>query len=310
MSSSTSSSRVFRRYLWTVFLSVFIVAIVFCAASECLIRTYVAPNQNIEAHAQFLRTAKHPNAAFGDSHVAMGVTGSEDIVSLGFPADTLSHVIGKAYIYYSRIDPGKVVLQADLQQLTPGRLLQRFESEEFLYVGNPLLFRALKLSIPIYRANIIAHWRAFFSGSPFELIRHFNPEDGSQTADTTIEDWDEERIREHARIVLYDSSALRIDKRHPVLVQYEELADWLIKKGATVCFVAYPVDRRFYEAARKLETEKTAVVLFSAMAARVGARYVNYTRQPFPPSDFFDPDHLNRRGGKAFTKRMMRDCFS
>lgn len=310
MSSSTFSSEAFRRYLRMVFGAVFLAVFAFCAASEWLIRTHVAPNQNIEAHARFLRTAQHPNAAFGDSHVAMGITGSTDIVSLGFPADSLNQIIGKARIYYARVDPGKIVLQADLQQLTPGRLLRSFESEKFLYVGSPLLIRALKLSIPVYRANIVGHWQNFLSGGRFERIRMFNPKDGSQTADTSIEDWDEERIREHARVILYDSSNLRIDPRHPVLLQYEELADWLVGRGAQVCFVAYPVDRLFYEAARKLKTEDTAALLFSGMAERVGARYVNYTRQPFPRSDFFDPDHLNRRGGEAFTVRVMQDCFS
>jgi|GEM_PF-5519680 len=300
----------FHRFLWMVLATVLGPLLLFGAGSEWLIRTHVAPNQNIEAHARFLRTAANPNAAFGDSHVAMGITGSDDIISLGFPADTLNHVIGKARLYYSRVNPGKVILQADLQQLTPGRLLQSFETDRFLFAGNAWLIDVLKLSIPVYRTNIIGHWRNFLSGGEFKRVRQFQTDDGSQTADTSIADWDDERVRAFANVILYDSSALRIDLKHPVLAQYEELAAWLVGKGASVCFVAYPLDHIFSGLAQTLQTEADAAALFSGMAERVGARYFNYRHQPFPRSQFYDPDHLNRMGGEAFTRRVMQDCFS
>ena len=284
-------------------------SLVFCAASEWLIRTHVAPNQNIELHAEFLRSATFPNAAFGDSHVAMGITGSNEIINLGFPGNALNEIIGKARIYFERVQPGKVILQADPQQLVPGRLSKSFEPDRALFEGEGGLFRFLKLSVPVYRRAILGHWESFLAGKPFTKTREFNPADGSQTATRNITDWSEEQIVELSETILTDQRNLAVDPLHPVLVRYLDLAKWITEKGGEVCFAAYPVDRTFYKLAASDPTEQKSIDLFSDMAAAVGGRFVDFRSQDYPRKYFFDPDHMTEEGGELFTKDVLEACF-
>lgn len=288
---------------------VVVIALTFCAASEWLIRTHVVPNQNIELHAAYLRTATFPNAAFGDSHVAMGITGSEDIINLGFPANTLNDIIGKARIYFERVPPGKVILQADPQQLVPGRLNQSFEPDRSLFAGDGGLFRFLKLSVPVYRRALLGHWGSFFAGKPFTKLRQFNPEDGSQTATENITTWTEEEVVALSDTILTDQRNLAIDASHPVLVRYLDLAKWIVEQGGEVCFASYPVDRTFYRMAVSDPTEQRSIDLFSGMAAEIGGRFVDFRSRDYPREYFFDPDHLTEEGGRIFTKAVLKACF-
>lgn len=314
MNSYTSSSDLFdtavgKRFVATVASLVAFVAIGFCAASEWLIRTHVAPNQNIELHAEFLRTATFPNAAFGDSHVAMGITGSSEIINLGFPANTLNEIIGKARIYFERIEPGKVILQADPQQLVPGRLNKAFEPDRPLFEGDGGLYEYSKLAVPVYRRGILGHWQSFLEGKPFTKIRKFNAEDGSQTATDNITSWTEEKIVALSETILTDQRNLAVDASHPVLVRYLELAKWITERGGEVCFAAYPVDRTFYDLAKDDPTEQKSIDLFSGMAAAVGGRFVDFRRHDYPRELFFDPDHLTEEGGRIFTPAILEACF-
>lgn len=314
MNSYTSSSDVMpvstgKRFVAVTAGLVVTIALVFCAASEWLIRTHVAPNQNIELHAEFLRGSSHPNAAFGDSHVAMGITGSEEIINLGFPANTLNDIIGKARIYFGRVPPGNVILQADPQQLVPGRLNQSFEPDRPLFEGDGGLFRFLKLSVPVYRRGILGHWESFLAGRPFTKLRQFNPEDGSQTATRNIADWTEEQVVELSETILTDQQDLAVDLSHPVLTRYLDLAKWIVAQGGQVCFASYPVDRTFYRMAAPDPTEQRSIDLFTHMADEVGGRFVDFRTRDYPRELFFDPDHLTEEGGKVFTQAVLQACF-
>ncbi len=297
------------RYLVTVSILVVVVIVAFTIASEWLVRTHVAPNMNIEAHAAFLRNATKSGAAFGDSHVAMGIVGSTDIANLGYPANSLSQVIGKAELYFSRNQPRNVILQADPQQFLPGRLNINFEEERALFSGKPFLSDQFKLSIPVYRKYILGHWQTFLEGRPFTKLRTFNSSDGSQTADTSISDWTTEEIREFSNRILYDSASVSLDTNHPVVLEYEALAQSLVDNGASVCFVAYPVDRTFFDIAQNNPLEGQVDTYMRTLAARLGARYVNHRPKRYPRDWFFDPDHLNKTGALEFTKQIEEDCF-
>ena len=282
---------------------------VFIGASEWLVRTHVAPNQNIEAHAAFLRTADRTSAAFGDSHVAMAVTGSSRIANLGYPANTLNHVIGKARLYFDRVVPDVVILQADPQQLVPGRLNREFENERPLFAGESWLFEALKITIPVYRENIAGHWRSLFAGSTFERVRDFNEVDGSQTAASTISDWSAERIDAFSKRVLQDQVKIVVSEAHPTVRRYEELIQWLTGKGARICLVAYPVDRAFYGLASQYPTEAAARALYQRLADDYRGIFLDYRTVEFPRDWFYDPDHLNEKGGRHFTRMLEKDCL-
>jgi hypothetical protein len=312
MNSSTSNfdrPAIFKSYLAVYWSLLIVLIIVFVVASEILIRTKVAPNINIEEHAAYLRTSERNSAAFGDSHVAMGITGTDRFANLAYPANSLGQIIGKARLYFDRVQPEYVILQADPQQLVPGRLAESFENERSLFEKDSNLSNILKVSIPIYRRSILNYWKAFLTGVPFKRIRVFDPEDGSQTATGSIADWDDARIRDFSNTVNYDTQFVEVDPNHPVLREFENLTAWLTNKGAQLCFVAFPVDHIFYTVAKSYPLEEASRQYYRQLADRYGAKFIDYRSEIFTREFLFDPDHLNRRGGEMFTRRAVQDCF-
>lgn len=286
-----------------------VTSFVFVGASEWLVRTKVAPNQNIEAHAHYLRTATRQGAAFGDSHVAMGITGDPRIANLGYPADPIPFMVAKARLYFTRVRPKWVILQADPQQIVPGRLNRTFEQVRSMFDGSNFLEEYLKLSVPIYRNNIIDHWKSFLRGSKFRRVRTFNPTDGSQTATSSIAGWPEQRILTFTQRILEDQINVHIETGHTAIKEYRRLIDWLKARGASVCLVAYPVHPLFLREARKHPTESAARSLFQRIAKAHSVRFVDLRNPGYGAEYFYDPDHLNLAGARRFTRTVMKACF-
>ncbi len=299
----------FRNYLNVTLSVILLVGGIFVVSSEWLLRARVAPNQNIERHAEFHRTVSRPGAAFGDSHVAMGIVGDPEIANLGFPGDSLQEVIGKAKLYFTRVSPTKVLLQADPQQLAAVRLNKSFEPIRTMFEQKTALLSMLKLSVPIYRNNIVGHWQFYLSGADFKAIRQFDPIDGSQTVTATFEDWPEDKILGFVKRILADQIHVEANPNHPTLKHYRELIRWLIAKGARICLVAYPVSKPFLKIAEGYGSEESSELLYRALASETGAKYVNFRRNDYPNGLFYDPDHLNKAGAVRFTAEVMRECF-
>ena len=306
MSSSIFNSK---RYLVVTLSVVVLVGGFFVVSSEWLLRARVAPNQNIERHAAFFRTVTHSGAAFGDSHVAMSIVGDAEIANLGFPGDSLQEVIGKAKLYFTRVRPRYVLLQADPQQLAAVRLNKSFDPIRSMFEQETPLLSALKLSIPIYRNNIIGHWQSFLAGAEFKTIRTFDPTDGSQTTTTTFADWPEDRVRDFVMRILADQIHVETESNHPTLQHYKDLIQWLTARGARVCLVAYPVSEPFLEAAKGYASEEASERHYRGLAAATGVQYVNFRRNRYRNTLFHDPDHLNKEGALRFTPEVREACF-
>jgi hypothetical protein len=306
MSSSTSNSK---RYLIVTLSVVLLNGGFFVVASEWLLRVRVAPNQNIERHAEFFRSVTRSGAAFGDSHVAMSIVGDAEIANLGFPGDSLQEVIGKAKLYFTRIPPGKVLLQADPQQLAAVRLNKSFDPIRSMFDQETTLLSMLKLSVPIYRNNILGHWQSFLNGAEFRALRTFDPVDGSQTTTTTFADWSEDRVRDFVKRILTDQIHVETEASHPTLQQYKNLIQWLTARGAQVCLVAYPVSQPFIAVATGYNSEKSSEALYKKLSAETAVKYVNFRRNRYPNALFHDPDHLNKNGALLFTPEVHKACF-
>ena len=282
---------------------------IFLVSSEWLLRVWVAPNQNIELHAEFFKTVSRSGAAFGDSHVAMGIVGDPEIANLGFPGDSLQEVIGKAKLYFMRVKPDMVLLQADPQQLAPVRLNKSFEPIQSMFEQKGGILSGLKLSVPIYRNNIINHWRSYFYGANFKAIRKFDPADGSQTATTSFSEWPKAKVRGFLKRVLADQIHIEVESNHPTLKQYRELIHWLKEKGARVCLVAYPVSAQFLSAAKGHLSQEYSKRFFKKLTSETGVKYVNFRDNNYPNTLFYDPDHLNKNGAIRFTAEVSKKCF-
>jgi hypothetical protein len=120
VSSSTSS---FKRWLIIFFTLVLSVPIPFLAASEWMLRTYVLPVDGFEQILRKLTESSIPNAALGDSHAAAVYDfNDKDFVNFGLGGTTIRQMSERAHFYFSKVKPGKIILEADSHLFAEYRL--------------------------------------------------------------------------------------------------------------------------------------------------------------------------------------------
>jgi hypothetical protein len=120
VSSSISS---FRRWLIVFFALVLGAWIPFVAASEWMLRTYVLPVDGLEHISKKIRESSIPNAAFGDSHAAaVADFDDKDFINLGLGGTTIRQMSERAHYYFSKIRPGKIIIEADSHLFADYRL--------------------------------------------------------------------------------------------------------------------------------------------------------------------------------------------
>src|SRR5882672_5406673 len=141
VNSSISSSR---RWLRIFFAIVGAACVVSIAASEWMVRTYVLPHDNFEWIAARLRDSKQSNAAFGDSHVAaVSDFNTTDFINLGIGATTIRKMADRVRFYFSKVEPGEIIIQADPNILAdykleaPGSYVPEIYSDLRLRVFDP-----------------------------------------------------------------------------------------------------------------------------------------------------------------------------
>jgi hypothetical protein len=120
VSSSTSSSE---RWLIIFFTLVLGVSIPFIATSEWMLRTYVLPVDGFEHISRKMREFSIPNAAFGDSHAAaVSNFDDKDFINLGLGGTTIRQMSERAHYYFSKVKPGKIIIEADSHLFADYRL--------------------------------------------------------------------------------------------------------------------------------------------------------------------------------------------
>jgi hypothetical protein len=151
VSSSTFSSK---RWLQIFFLLVGTVVIGFVIASEWMVRAYVLPQDNFEWIAKRLRNSTQPNAAFGDSHVAaVPAYNTKDFVNLGIGATTIKRMDQRVRYYFSKINPGEVIIQADPHLFADYRL-----EAPGSYVPEDYSDSRLRILDPQHRGFMLRYW--------------------------------------------------------------------------------------------------------------------------------------------------------
>ncbi len=138
MSSSTSS---FRRYA-LVFVATFAVCLAaMIGMTEALVRNTLMPGDRSFELIESLRTSRAPFAAFGDSHVANGLTDAEGFENFGVASDNFEAMEARIRVRLSGAELQGIVLQADPQVFSIYRVTadQSLRIEEMREGGRPLL---------------------------------------------------------------------------------------------------------------------------------------------------------------------------
>lgn len=311
MSSSISSSRrAIRIYAAAVGASLAIAA----GATEALLRTQVAPQDNFARHLALLRTTDARDAAFGDSHVARGFAAEAPMVNLAYPSETIERFAWKAKAYFARLTPGRVIVQADPHLFTPYRLADGLGDYPERIAKAPGAARLLILA-DHHRDRIPAYWRAFLvSGGRLASSIEFS-ERG-----TLLSGGDLSAVPGRKRA--YDARA-RVALHRPIAQfrdtgearAYESLLDFLFERGAEICLVTFPLSPDYRATlaedreAEAFRTWRDLIAYFREQAERVKARYVDASAAVADAGLYRDVDHLNRAGALAYSPRLMEDCF-
>jgi hypothetical protein len=157
VSSSTSS---FKRWLIVFFTLVLGVSIPLIAASEWMLRAYVLPVDGLEHIARKMQDSSIPNAAFGDSHAAaVSNFDDKDFINLGLGGTTIRQMSERAHYYFSKVKPGKIIIEADSHLFADYRL-----EAQGVHIPESYASHRLAAFDERHRRFMLDYWERFMAG--------------------------------------------------------------------------------------------------------------------------------------------------
>lgn len=285
--------------------------VVLAGASEYVLRSQIAPQDEFIAHTQMFNSNRSANAAFGDSHVARGFVPPGGMLNLAYPSESIPRMAWKVETYFNAHAPGRVIIQADPHMFAPYRLGQGVGNYPEQFKNPSGSETGLLLSIPRYRANLVNYWASFTrKGGRLKSEITFT-EGGAHLSPGDISK-EPVRFRRFAAL-----NRVRTHDLGPVTAQqdyretYARMLTELESKGANICMVTFPLSPDYKVALESLNDAERAELLafFQIQAKRTGARYVNWDNATERLSDFRDTDHLNGEAAKRLSPDLMARCF-
>jgi hypothetical protein len=327
----TSNSR---RFLIVFFLIVGLVPIPFLAASEWMLRTFVLPYDSFEYIAKRLRETTNPDAAFGDSHVAAVSTYDRDgIANLGIGATTIRRIASRVEYYYTKIKPGKVIIQADPHLFAEYRL-----EAQGAYIPESYAQGRLRVFDERHRRFMFEYWKKFIkqgglhvreeAGRPDQLWRTMaakeatkekeavksgsSQKDGETLKPGPLNANDPKIVAEFEAFMDWEvgvhTPVIDFRRRDEARI-YAQMLDFLIARGATACLVNYPVDLNYRKRADKIPLFAEVRDFYKELAAQRHIRYVSFWSRFDDPSMYQNTDHVNRKGSSILSREARDACF-
>jgi hypothetical protein len=388
VNSSTSS---FKRWLIVFLTLVLGVLVPFLTASEWMLRTYVLPVDAFESIARKIRDSSIPNAAFGDSHAA-AVTNfdDKDFINLGLGGTTIRQMSERAHYYFSKVKPGKIIIEADSHLFAEYRLEAQGVHIPELYDSRLAVFDGR------HRGFMLDYWKRFMtktpkpreSNRPDQLWQITNgltafkasqpasdvqpqpipakpdpskpdpapvpqqqatiptpvagtgektsqpdnssrpeppsppqktesgpaasgndasrsePKQGNDEASVSAQfnAFMDDQVRTHTPVSDFQ-------QRDEARI-YIEMLEFLIKRGAQVCLMSYPVDRFYRERADRIATYPAVKEFYKKLAKDRGIPYVSFWSRFDDPEMLHNTDHVNAKGAAILAVEARRACFS
>jgi hypothetical protein len=278
-------------------------------ATEWLVRTRVEPTDQFPVHLRLFHAAQERNASFGDSHAACGFYPPAEMVNLAFPGENIDNMKYKARLYFGKRSPHRVIVQADAHMFaryrsaaTPGY------NESFDRAPDEQSALSLRVLSAYHRPKLFAYWKVWLLKGGFESRTKLSANGWTECTDRWLSVAPETRktlareralLHEPAEDFLHSESA----------VAYERLLKDLLQNGAQVCLVEFPVTADYQQAISR-ESYRAARAWFSAQAQRLSVRYLAHAGAYADRPDLFsDMDHLTAQGARAFSQRIVSECF-
>ncbi|MEN3348959.1 MAG: hypothetical protein V7632_2594 [Bradyrhizobium sp.] len=90
---------------------------------------------------------------------------------------------------------------------------------------------------------------------------------------------------------------------------YRELIAYLVKRGAKVCMVNYPVDKFYRERADKIQAFAETRKFYQEVARENGIPYVSFWARFDDPAMYQNTDHVNQNGSPILAREAREACF-
>jgi hypothetical protein len=92
---------------------------------------------------------------------------------------------------------------------------------------------------------------------------------------------------------------------------YRQMADFLAKRGAELCFLRMPLVPEYLDAISQDDSFIRAYAAFRELTRTYGAKYVDstYLGIAYAPEHYMNQDHLSEAGSAEFAPRALNACF-
>jgi hypothetical protein len=231
------------------------------------------------------------------------------MTNLAFPGENIDNLRYKVLVYFKRVAPGRIVVQADAHMFARYRTGNDpgYNAAFDLPAEDRTKYSPRVLS-NYHRPKLFAYWNVLFRKGGFDSRLKLQANGWTECAGkwidrSLVERGTQARERAALHVPAEDFATGNLASA------YRDALAALRRTGARLCLVEFPVSDE-YRAAIAGPLYQEARDWFGSTATEFGARYLAHAaRYSAQPEYFSDMDHLNPTGAAAFTQQILPECF-
>ena len=283
--------------------------LLFLGIGEWVVRSFIVPVPSTTPYqVNLIYTKNNENVVIGDSHIYRAFIANEDYLNLGIGGTTIPMMKIVVEQYFKYLEPGKVIVEVSPQLLSDDYISRNTQGyEEYFNQNYPF-----PIKIYLFEPGI---------GSWIENIKSFN--DFTRLTEDKIEgqehltiagNW--KNISPKARMT---RTRNRVGKQVPdinaaqdVIKTYEEMIEFLVKRGAEVCMFRTPVDETYLGLIEDKPSFAEALEIFQKMSVEQDVRFVDFQdlNYDFSLDKFINQDHITPKASAEIAPLVANSCFA
>jgi hypothetical protein len=282
-----------------VFLSVGLLA--FLVSSEVLVRWVLLPRDNYPQYLEVLRNETAETVAIGNSMLANGLVGGDDLVNLAYVGAKVVDFVNRAEIYIRRANLKQVVLQANPVVLADAEGDRQFEFNTRSVEGRGIGAYCL---LPNYRTNLLKHWIKYVRGDAFAGRTPVLPRGGQLLSSDSMQPLQEQLA--DMKGLLQRTLPLQGCSGSANAKKYRLLVERLSAAGGRIILVSPPVHPDYLQRVKDEPGYIEAIHFFERLAAECNGVFLDQAGLSLTGDGYYDMTHLNERGAKLYTEFLLK----
>lgn len=280
--------------------------------SELFLRYSVVPQDNFYKHLSFYETTIAADViAFGDSRMSQGFSPEqEEMVNFSYAGESFEQIAEKISITLDQKAVNKILLQISPHMFASYRFDSDKRDYSLFFTSNAPWKSMLYLQDPVLRGQLLDLLKSrVFPQRKGVSQSIFNTNNGAITNEYTMiypltpagELYTHTRMAEHA-----------LDEKYKTRETWQimrETIRMIKEKNIDLCLVSFPVTRVYNKAIIKTPYIDDALERLKNIAEEEKVLYINHRDLYSDQYSFFrNLDHLNARGAKEFSAKIIEDC--